>query len=296
MNMSTINRVDLVPHPPPITRVPTQREIHAARYALDAKPLPPITSTFDLGDLARQAMMKVHGGGGITSWRFSGRGDNGPLKGGHRHAFYLATDEDDDGRLDHLAIYSPTPFAEDELEALGRLRRLWQGHREVEIDLVLLGFLTADQLVNHDRKGCFGSWARWESVTPYMLARHPKRFRDGRPKLNERGRQIDGPEDQIRREWGLRRAQNPSLPELEAIVPKAHHTVGHGLTRGEDDGSRRIRWVEYRRWRRGGGDPAMQQGLGFMLEFGAPVAGPLALGYGCHFGLGLFRAVGPAGS
>lgn len=283
------DRATLVAHPPVRTRPQTQAMIHAARYALDAKPLPSITSAFDLGDLARQAVMQVHGGGGRTSWRFSGRGDGGPLKGGHRHAFYLATDEDDDGRLDHLTIYSPTPFAEDELDALGRLRRLWR--RELEIDLVLLGFLTADDLVEQDRNGYFGSSARWESITPYVLARHPKRFRDGRPKLNERGEQVDGPEDQIRREWALRRAQDPSLPELMSIAPRACHIVSHGLASRGEYGPRKIRWLKYRRWRSGGGQPAMPQPFGFTLEFREPVSGPMALGYGCHFGLGLFRPV-----
>lgn len=285
------DRGALVSHPPVRRRPSTHRKIQAVRYALDSKPLPAITTAFDVGDVARQAIMSLHGNHGTPSWRFSGRGASGHLTGGHRHAFYLATDDDDDGRIDHLTVWSPTPFSDDELEALGRLRRLWDGRRELEIDLMMLGSFTTEQLVKHDPGGYFGPAQRWESVTPYMLTRHPKRYRDGRPKVNEHGQQVDGPEDQIRREWDLRRLQEPSLPELEAISPKAHHAVGYRLRRDGGDGPRRIRWLEYRRRRRGGGQPAMQQGLGFTLEFAAPVPGPLALGYGCHFGLGLFRPV-----
>jgi CRISPR-associated protein Csb2 len=29
-------------------------------------------------------------------------------------------------------------------------------------------------------------------------------------------------------------------------------------------------------------------GYGFVIEFAEPIAGPLCLGYGCHFGLRLF--------
>ena len=33
---------------------------------------------------------------------------------------------------------------------------------------------------------------------------------------------------------------------------------------------------------------ASESGAAFMIEFPEPVSGPVALGYGCHFGLGLF--------
>lgn len=32
---------------------------------------------------------------------------------------------------------------------------------------------------------------------------------------------------------------------------------------------------------------------GFEIEFAEPVCGPIALGFGCHFGLGLFLPVEP---
>ena len=33
---------------------------------------------------------------------------------------------------------------------------------------------------------------------------------------------------------------------------------------------------------------ATRSGFGFRLSFASPIPGPLALGYGSHFGLGLF--------
>ena len=51
-------------------------------------------------------------------------------------------------------------------------------------------------------------------------------------------------------------------------------------------GSRSIHWMEFRRNRKEG---RVRSGYGFRLEFKEPVPEPLALGYGCHFGLGQFR-------
>jgi CRISPR-associated protein Csb2 len=51
-------------------------------------------------------------------------------------------------------------------------------------------------------------------------------------------------------------------------------------------------WMKFRRTRqRGGGRQASTQGYGFRLSFDGPVQGPIALGYGSHFGLGLFSAL-----
>ena len=47
--------------------------------------------------------------------------------------------------------------------------------------------------------------------------------------------------------------------------------------------------VEYRRNRKG--DP-VRPGFFLRLTFDHPVQGPLAIGYGAHFGLGMFRPVG----
>mgnify|MGYP003428794747 FL=1 len=55
---------------------------------------------------------------------------------------------------------------------------------------------------------------------------------------------------------------------------------------------KKVRWLEFRRFRnRGGGQLADSRGFGFEIVFAEPVRGPIALGYGCHFGLGQFVAV-----
>ena len=57
-------------------------------------------------------------------------------------------------------------------------------------------------------------------------------------------------------------------------------------------GGRSLPWREFRQQRvLGDGRRGHDFGKGFEIEFAEPVAGPIALGYGCHFGLGLFEPV-----
>ncbi len=54
-------------------------------------------------------------------------------------------------------------------------------------------------------------------------------------------------------------------------------------------GGKPVRWLHFRRERpRGGGNRASTAGYGFRITFGQKVRGPIAIGYGAHFGLGLF--------
>ena len=54
----------------------------------------------------------------------------------------------------------------------------------------------------------------------------------------------------------------------------------------QPNGKRMVRWLEFHTQRFNG---THGNGLaGFEIEFAEPVAGPIALGFGCHFGLGLF--------
>jgi len=50
--------------------------------------------------------------------------------------------------------------------------------------------------------------------------------------------------------------------------------------------------LDFRRFRsKRGLEQPDRQGSMLRLEFPEPVGGPVALGFGCHFGLGLFRAI-----
>ena len=91
-----------------------------ARYSLDGPDLPLVQTTLPLAEAARRALMSQYrklkeferyGRTGspnaerFASRMFSGKDGSGrPLRDDHQHAFYLPTDEDGDGRLDHLTF------------------------------------------------------------------------------------------------------------------------------------------------------------------------------------------------
>lgn len=248
------------------------------RYLMEGNPLPLVTQTVKVGELARRAAMALFGRvncGGVSE-TLSGRSATGSPLEGHRHAFYLPTDEDRDGRLDRLTVFAAGGFTAKELGALSSMTRLNPGGGGPEVRLLLLGVGTGADF--HGPCGPLGPADAWRSATPFVLPRHPKTHRDGRPKLRADGLQVDGPEDQLRREWGLRLQLDPSLPHLVSVES----------AEGAPAGSRRIRWLEFQRWRSRGGGRGTPYAMGFRLRFSSPVTGPVALGYGCHFGLGLF--------
>jgi CRISPR-associated protein Csb2 len=126
------------------------RSFSAARYALDSAVLPLLQETLSLGELARRRLQGIYGrqNQGLSSDIFSGKTPEGTPLQDHGHAFYLPTNEDGDGRLDHLTIYArgsgnseghDMGFEEAELRALDAFRQLRQVGGKPDLRLVLLG-------------------------------------------------------------------------------------------------------------------------------------------------------------
>jgi CRISPR-associated protein Csb2 len=106
----------------------------------------------------------------------------------------------------------------------------------------------------------------WRSVTPFSLPRFPNRG-GGKPP-----RPRDLPEAQLTQELTARCLSEPiSIKRIEGY---------------QASGRPMVRWLEFHTQRFKG---TRGKGLaGFEIEFAEPVAGPIAVGFGCHFGLGLF--------
>jgi CRISPR-associated protein Csb2 len=180
---------------------PTTRQNRAsfvARYALDGTVLPLLQETLSLGELARQRLQGIYGrhNHGKSSAIFSGKTPEGlPLRD-HRHAFFLPTDEDGDGRLDHLTIYArgtvdpergDIGFGEAELQALDAFRRLRQVGGKPDLWLVLMG--VGDCQAWKDLS-IFRRSRYWRSHTPFVPPRHEK----------TRGRKRETPVEQLQGE------------------------------------------------------------------------------------------------
>jgi CRISPR-associated protein Csb2 len=233
-----------------------------ARYAIRSAVLPKIHDALLFTERLRcAAMSRSKDVSGNAKSVFSGHGEDAS---GHQHAMYFATNEGGrNGLIDHLTIAARGGFDDEAVRALQQLRALWSrsGH-SLELILVGLGSPTDFGGVTFPRSPVLATSRFWESVTPFVPTRHPKVVR---------GIEVEGIEQQIRR----------SCEQLLGVAPKEVLPYGD-----------RVEWLRFRRRRlRGGGNRGPDRAVGARLVFEQPVQGPIALGYGCHFGLGLFGAV-----
>src|SRR5690606_13984375 len=106
------------------------------------------------------------------------------------------------------------------------------GESKPTINLMLLGMASAQDITALP----FSRSDTWTSITPFVLGRFPKYFRTGQPKLRENGWQVDGPIDQVHREWNLRRQLDPDLPEVLSVEPLAFCSLQ----------KRKISWTSFR--------------------------------------------------
>jgi len=211
---------------------------------------------------------------------FSGRREGSDERmRGHRHALILPEALDRDARISHILVCARMGFDRRAVRALDGLRKVW-GRGGHDLQLVLAGLGQPRDLGGADvRAGqspCLAESAVWESCTPFVPTRHPKTYKDGRPKVDDKGLQIGSPEHDLRRL--LREAGHP-----ESIAVRPLDAL---CLRG-----RTIRWLRFRTERHRGGGRRAGLPCGFRIEFAEPVRGPVAVGYGAHFGLGAFVPV-----
>ena len=246
------------------------------RFAMAGNPLPIATDALRWGELARKSAMARYGrqNEGRRSKMLSGKDDAGkPLNKGHRHAFYVPTDEDGDGRLDHLTVWTPGGLNESEFRAVVSVNTLKPSGPREPVQLIYQAHGSVEEFATVSP--LFGRSMHWRSLTPYVLTRHMK-FRG----LKGAKRMVDSPEEQIRRELSLKFPNGPSLAgvrklkALEAIRP---------MQGGRSGGFRAFDFDRYRRGGSNGGGA-----FNFELEFEEAVCGPLLLGFACHYGLGIF--------
>jgi CRISPR-associated protein Csb2 len=244
----------------------TFRRPTVARFAIRSAVLPRLHDAVLWGERLRvSAMAQSRKMSGDARQVFSGHGESAS---GHRHAMYLSSCEDlknaASGFVDHLTVAARSGFDEEDVRALQQLRRLWARDGQ-DLDLILVGLGDAS-----DFGGVTGPYAAllaesriWESVTPFVPTRHPKKVR---------GVCVDTIEDQLRR--GCRQL-------LDGVAPVEVSPIGD-----------RTLWSRFRRQRpQGGGRRGPDGAFGARLVFERPVRGPIAIGYGAHFGLGVFAAV-----
>jgi CRISPR-associated protein Csb2 len=282
--------------PPAETALPPRR-ITVARYAIDAAAPPPLGEALRLAERVRGRLMGIYcrtlqrrrygkdvpdDAEVFMSPAFAGKDEGGRPRRGHPHAFFLPTDEDRDGRLDHMTVVADMGFGPEEVRALDRLRRLEFGEGE-ELRLLLAGLGNAEDF----RAALFGPAAVWVSATPFLATRYPKRRgrKKDPPHLRGRENSKDFALAVLQEELARLAERRPGLPEVESVERLP----------GDRLGARRLLPVEFHRYRRKRGDDGGRRPAGaYRITFREPVAGPLCLGHSCHFGMGLFLPDPPA--
>ncbi len=196
----------------------------------------------------------------------TGRTAQGERLQGHGHAHYLPLDLDGDNRIDHVLVYAPGGLDGRAQSALSRVHRTWTKRQVGDLTVRVVGRGSVAQIreqLDNDRKprlGIIGNGDVWVSATPFVPPRHLKRSRHTL-------------RDQVRDELASRGFPVPTtielLPPLELVQRRLFSFVTT---------------------RRGGKpQPPARISFGIRITFPEPVSGPIAIGYGSHFGLGLFE-------
>lgn len=251
---------------PAIIRLNTT--ITTARYVLYGKPLLRIEDAVRVGEAQRAAAMGLAKrllGPNALPTILSGH-DLGEHNR-HAHAFWLP-DPNERGEIEHVLVHAPGGLIPEAMRVLTTLQQIKRGEGE-PLRLMLEGFGTASQFDRVTR--LTGESAVWRSVTPYLHPWHLKK-----PEMRTPEGTAAAILGQLRREWCTRGSGLPDIVEIREL-PSIQF------------GGRALRPLHFHRFRRKSG-LVQPDALGRLIElrFARPVRGPVALGFACHFGLGLF--------
>jgi CRISPR-associated protein Csb2 len=250
-----------------------------ARYAVVSTVPPSITKTVSVADRVHDALCKWSDQGKGRASVFTGLNENGKPCTDHRHAQIFCEANGPRDAISHITVCAEMGFDEAACLALRRLNKVW-GHGGHDIRLVLYGIGQAG-----DFQDCalFGLSKVWRSVTPFVSTRHAKSFRDGRPKMDDNGWQEGSAAHDLLRLLHLRAKWKGAKIRRQLAEREGPFEFG------SEAGKRKLRSLQFQTIRHdGAGSRGHDNGSAFVIEFSGPVSGPIAVGYGAHFGLGLF--------
>ena len=239
--------------------------------------LPPVTRTLPQAELLHRALVGIAARNGVPPAELTGRdADRRPLRGPHGHAHINPLDLDGDGHLDHILVWAPEGLGFDAQVAIRKARRTFTKGGIEPLRLALAGTGNFQGLARlPGRYGqriarIAGRATLWQSMTPFVAPRY----------IKARGKNTL--EGQIRAELRSRKFPEPVV---------VHRLASMNGAAEESSEATWNRFRHFRLLRQRGPQPPVACGLAIQLEFERPVSGPIALGYGSHFGLGLFEHV-----
>lgn len=237
-------------HPPP-TR--PARSPDSFRWLLCDGPGPSIIHTLSFADAIRGAVMRAGNAVGLDRLP---DGFHGPLAAGrHGHAYWLPEDTNADGLIDTVTLFARSGLPGPLIRALASTVEVRSG-RNWKLEPVFLG--------RFDPGPGAGPARIWRAVTAHVTALE-RTTRTGAPRRNL------GADDQLRRELRLQYFPDPVSIAWHDTLACNNATIAATMFERRSSG------------RRAPADAA----CGFPeIVFPHAVAGPLAFGFGAHFGLG----------
>lgn len=284
---------------------PTSALLALASDTVNGEVLPGLTEAIWQGEAIHGALVSLAADEEtrLSPESLTGRDPTGSPLVGHRHAHVLPLTLDRrDGRIDHVLVHAPMGFDVAAVRGIQRLRHTFAA-KLPRLYVTLVGLGGTDDIGR--RVPELGTARVWESRTPFVPPRHLK------------GKGKDTLIGQVSAECESRGLAKPVHVEVEIGAGPAESgragTSGRWLDalryaelRARLDGrplQREIsgdplpagmrftsRWRHFRRARRNEAKrPPTLVAVGLRLTFAEAVQGPIALGYGSHFGLGLMR-------
>ena len=228
---------------------------------------PPRALILPLAERVRAALMRASDG--RVPAQVSGKNAAGEPREGHDHLYVLPIERSPSGGLDRVLLWAQYGLEADTRELLEHLAQAggeigFRGRPRLRMELLSLG----------DRAQLDAAWTRrvlgpasvWRSCSSFVAPRFPKR---------RGGEMLDAPREQLARLLAL-------VHGLEALELGEMMEPEHG-------------WASFEQRRYARPDAPRRVASGWRVRFAQPVAGPLALGYGAHFGLGRFEALASTG-
>lgn len=246
--------------------------------------LPPVTRTLPQAELLHRALVSIAAKQGVAPPELTGRDEfRRPLQGAHEHSHIFPLDLDNDGHLEHILIWTPMGLGKLAQDAIRGIRKTFTkgGVDPLRIAIAATGYL-------EDFSGLPAQYGQsiarlrsdnnvWESITPFVPPRHLKK--NGKNTL----------EGQIRAELDSRVLPQPKL------ITKLHRTPKFFSAQDKialiTNTTNQNRFRHFKLVRKRGPEPPIACGFAIRLEFSHPVQGPISIGYGSHFGLGLFAGI-----
>lgn len=231
--------------------------------------LPNIIRTLPQAELLHEALESWVNRLNTNSVALTGREASGePLKVGHRHAHLIPLDLDGDGHLEHILIWAPMGLDAHAQAAIRAVRRTFTKGGTSALRLVVAGAGSlADLRYLSEPFGTrlaalLGPAKIWRSQTPFVPPRYLKK-----------------------------QGHNSLTAQIVAELESRCHPVPWRISILDLRDEGLLRYRHFIRARRSGPAPPVDCGFAIEIDFGEPVSGPLVLGYACHLGLGVFRAV-----